>query len=167
MKRIYFLVPDIETTRKIVDELRKEGMEDRHIHILAKRDTPMEDIPEAGVSIKTDFLPALERGAALGGTSGLLAGMVALRFAGFALGGGPILGVIMAGATIGSLMGGLIGMNAGNSRLKRFEDAIEQGEFLILLDIEKERIESIKKLIIKHHPDVTFEGIEPVLPPTY
>jgi hypothetical protein len=77
------------------------------------------------------------------------------------------LGVIMAGATIGSLMGGLIGMNAGNSRLKRFEDAIEQGEFLILLDIEKERIESIKKLIIKHHPDVTFEGIEPVLPPTY
>lgn len=167
MKRVYFLVPDIETTRKIVDELRKEGMEDRHIHILAQRDTPMEDIPEAGVSIKTDFLPALERGAALGGTSGLLAGMVALRFAGFALGGGPLLGVIMAGATIGSLMGGLIGMNAGNTRLKKFEDAIEQGEILILLDVAKEKIESVKKSIIKHHPEVTFEGIEPLLPPSY
>lgn len=167
MKRIYFLVPNVETTHKIVEELRKEGMEDRHIHILAKRDTPLDDIPEAGMSIKTDFLPALERGAALGGTSGLLAGMVALRFAGFALGGGPLLGVLMAGATIGSLMGGLIGMNTGNTRLKKFEEAIEQGEILVLLDIAKERVESIKSLIAKHHPEVTFEGIEPVMPPSY
>jgi hypothetical protein len=36
MKRIYFLVPDINVTHKIVDELRSEGIEDRHIHILAK-----------------------------------------------------------------------------------------------------------------------------------
>ena len=57
MKRVYFLVPDIETTRKIVDELRKEGMEDRHIHILAQRDTPMEDIPEAGIGLNIAGYP--------------------------------------------------------------------------------------------------------------
>jgi hypothetical protein len=167
MKRIYFLVPDIAMTHKIVDELRSEGIEDRHIHILAKRDTPLQDIPEAGVSLKTDFIPALERGAALGGTTGLLAGLVGLRFAGFAIAGGPVLGLIMAGATIGSLMGGLAGMNSGNSRLKRFEQAIEQGELLVLLDISKDRIEAISKLITKHHPEAVFEGIEPLLPPSY
>lgn len=75
MKRIYFLVPDIATTHKIVNELRSEGMEDEHIHILAKRDTPLEDMREAGVTIKTDFIPAVERGVALGGTTGLLAGL--------------------------------------------------------------------------------------------
>ncbi len=167
MRRIYFLVPDIATTHKIVDELRSEGIEDRHIHILAKRDTPLEDIPEAGVSLKTDFVPALERGAALGGTTGLLAGLVGLRFAGFAIAGGPILGIIMAGATIGSLMGGLSGMNSGNSRLKQFEQVIEQGQLLVLLDIPKERIEEFKKLITKHHPEAKFEGVEPLLPPSY
>lgn len=167
MRRIYFLVPDIATTHKIVDELRSEGIEDRHIHILAKRDTPLEDIPEAGVSLKTDFIPALERGAALGGTTGLLAGLVGLRFAGFAMAGGPLLGIIMAGATIGSLMGGLAGMNTGNSRLKQFEQAIEQGELLVLLDIPKDRIEAITQLITKHHPAATFEGIEHLLPPSY
>lgn len=167
MRRIYFLVPDIATTHKIVDELRAEGIEERHIHILAKRDTPLEDIPEAGMSLKTDFIPALERGAALGGSTGLLAGMVGLRFAGFAIAGGPILGLIMAGATIGSLMGGLAGMNSGNSRLKQFEQAIEQGELLVLLDIPKDQIEHFKKLILKHHPKATFEGIEPLLPLTY
>ena len=167
MRRIYFLVPDIATTHKIVNELRSEGIEDRYIHILAKRDTPLEDMPEAGVSIKTDFIPALERGVALGGTTGLLAGLVGLRFAGFAMAGGPLLGIIMAGATIGSLMGGLVGMNAGNSRLKRFEQAIEQGELLVLLDIPKDQIEAITQLILIHHPAATFEGMEPFLPPSY
>jgi hypothetical protein len=165
MRRIYFLSPDLATTHKIVDELRSEGINDSDIHILAKRDTPLEDLPEAGISIKTDFLPAVERGIALGGTTGLLAGLIGLRLAGFAIAGGPILGLIMAGATIGSMMSGLIGMNAGNTRLKQFEEAIEQGEFLILVDIPKERIEEVKQMVKKHHPDVDFEGVEPFLPP--
>ena len=92
MKRIYFLVPNIEITHKIVEELQSEGIEDRYIHILAKRDTPLEGLPEAGVSIKTDFLPALERGIALGGSTGLLAGLIGLRFAGFAIAGGTTFG---------------------------------------------------------------------------
>ena len=41
MRRIYFLAPNIKTTHAIVEELRNEGIEDRHIHILAKRDTPL------------------------------------------------------------------------------------------------------------------------------
>jgi hypothetical protein len=165
MRRIYFLSPDLATTHKIVNELRSEGIDDNHIHILAKRDTPLEDMPEAGISIKTDFLPAVERGVALGGTTGLLAGLIGLRLAGFAIAGGPLLGIIIAGATIGSMMSGLMGMNSGNTRLKKFEEAIEQGEILVLVDIPKERIETIKQLVIKHHPGADFEGVEPILPP--
>jgi hypothetical protein len=44
MRRTYFS-PDIETTHKIADELRAEGIEDRHMHVLAKRDTPLQDLP--------------------------------------------------------------------------------------------------------------------------
>ena len=58
MKRIYFLVPDIKTTHIIVDELRSEGIEDRHMHVLAKRDTPMEDMPEA-VERRNRYTPCL------------------------------------------------------------------------------------------------------------
>lgn len=164
MRTIYFLVPDIETTHKIVDELRAEGIAERHIHVLAKRDTPLQDMPEASLLQKTDFIPALERGAVLGGTSGLLGGLAGLAFSGFVIAGGAILGVIMAGATIGSLAGGLMGMSAGNSKLTQFEDAIEKGELLVLIDIPRERIEEIKQKILKHHPTAEFEGIEPILP---
>lgn len=167
MRRIYFLAPDIKTAHKIVDELRAEGIEDRHMHILAKRDTPLEDMPEASEFQKTDFIPALERGAALGGTTGVLAGLLALRFAGFAIAGGPILGILFFGATIGAIMSGLAGLQVGNSRVKEYEEAIERGELLVMVDIPKERIDSISQLIIKHHPTAQFEGIEPLLPPAY
>jgi hypothetical protein len=167
MRRIYFLAPDVETTHKIVEELRANGMEDHHMHILAKRDTPLGDLPEAGLSIKTDFIPAMERGALLGGSTGLLAGLVGLRFAGFAIGGGPILGILVASATIASLAAGLIGMSVGNSRLTQFEQAIEQGKLLVLLDIPKEQIETVKQSVIKHYPKAEFEGVEPLLPPGY
>jgi len=167
MKRIYFLAPDIETTHAIVAELRNEGIEDRHIHILAKRDTPLEDMPEASVLQKTDFIPALERGVVLGGTTGLLAGLAGLAFSGFVIAGGVLLGIMMASATVGSLMGGLAGMNSGNSKLKKFEQAIEDGELLVLLDIPIDRIGDITQKIIKHHPNVEFEGIEPIFPPSY
>jgi len=167
MRRIYFLAPDIQTTHKIVDELRREGIEDRHIHILAKRDTPLEDLPKASLLQKTDFIPALERGIVLGGSAGLLAGLAGLAYSGFVIAGGPILGVIMAGATIGSLMGGLAGMNSGNSRLHQFEKAIEAGQLLVLIDIPLDRIGDITEKISKHHPNAEFEGIEPLLPLKY
>lgn len=165
MSRIYFLVPNIAITHKIVDELQSEGIDESDIHVLAKRDTPLEGLPEAGMTIKTDFIAALERGVALGGTTGLLAGLIGLRLAGFAIAGGPLLGIIVAGATIGSMMNSLMGMNSGNTRLKQFEEAIEQGELLVLVDIPKERIESIKQLVIKHHPEAEFGGVESILPP--
>jgi hypothetical protein len=165
MRRIYFLVPDIKTTHKIVGELHREGFDDRHIHILAKRDTPLEEMPEATILQKTDFVSAIERGVVLGGTAGLLAGLVGLAYAGFVIAGGPLLGVILAGATIGTLAGGLTGMSAGNSKLKQFEEAIEKGELLVLLDIPKERIGEITEKILKHHPTAEFDGIEPILPP--
>ncbi|OAI19819.1 hypothetical protein A1359_21530 [Methylomonas lenta] len=167
MRRIYFLAPDIETTHKVVDELRAEGIEERYIHVLAKRDTPLENMPEAGILEKTDFIPAVERGAALGATTGLLAGLVGLRFAGFAIAGGPVLGVLVFGATIGAMMSGLSGLQVGNSRVRDYADAIERGEFLVMIDIAKERIDAIRQLITKHHPSAEFEGIEPLLPPNY
>lgn len=167
MRRIYFLAPNIDVTRKIVEELRSEGIEDRHLHVLAKRDTPLQNLPEATEFEKTDFIPAVERGAALGATTGLLAGLVGLRFAGFAIAGGPVLGILLGGATIGAIMSGLAGLQVGNSKVKKYEHAIEHGEVLVMVDIARERIDGISQVITKHHPTATFEGIEPLMPPSY
>ena len=105
MKRIYFLVPNIDVAKLIVNELLIARIEERHIHILAKRDTPLDDLPEASFLQKSDFIPAMERGLALGGTVGTLAGLVAVALGPLSLavaGGGIVLASGLAGAGVGA-----------------------------------------------------------------
>jgi hypothetical protein len=166
MKRIYFLVPDIEITKKIVDELLLARVEERHIHVLAKRDTPLEDLPEATFLQKTDFIPALEQGIAIGGATGMLAGLVAVALpTGLVLGGGAVLAMALAGAGLGGWWSSLIGASVGNRRIKDYEEAIEKGELLVMVDVPKDRVEKIEELVKKHHPEAECEGVEPFMPP--
>ncbi|MDS4030602.1 MAG: DUF1269 domain-containing protein [Candidatus Contendobacter sp.] len=167
MKRIYFLVPDVDLARLIVNELLVARIEERHIHILAKRGTPLEDLPEASFLQKSDFIPAMERGLALGGTIGTLAGLVAVALGPFSLvvaGGGVVLASGLAGAGVGAWLSGMVGLNIGNTRLKRFEEAIEQGELLMMIDVPRDRVEQISKLVATHHPEAHLEGTEPTVP---
>ena len=55
MRRLYFLVPNVESAKKINDELLLARVEERHIHIIAKEGTPMEDLPEASLTVIDGF----------------------------------------------------------------------------------------------------------------
>jgi hypothetical protein len=162
MRRIYFLVPNLDVTRKIVDDLRSERVEDRNIHVLARRDTPLDDLPEASVLEKTDFLPALEQGVALGGATGLLAGLVAVALpTGLVVGGGAVLGVALAGAGIGGWLSGMVGMNVGNRRVAQFQDEIERGKVMVMVDVPRDRVGEFEAIVRKHHPEAECEGVDP------
>ncbi|HYE36666.1 DUF1269 domain-containing protein [Methylocaldum sp.] len=166
MKRIYFLVPDIEITKKIVDELLLARVDERHIHVLAKRGVPLEDLPEATFLQKTDFIPSLEQGIAVGGMTGMLAGLVAVALpTGLVLGGGAVLAISLLGAGVGAWSSSMIGASIGNRQLKNYEDAMERGELLVMVDVPKDRVEEIEELIKKHHPEAECEGTEPTIPP--
>lgn len=166
MRRIYFLVPDVSTTKRIVDELLLARIDDRHIHVIAKSGTPMEDLPEANLFQKSDFIPAVERGLALGGSVGILAGLVAITLPASApmLAGGVLLMATLSGAGIGAWAGGMIGVSVGNTRIKKFEDAIEAGQLLLLADVPKSRVEEIEERVKQHIPQVEIEGTEPTIP---
>jgi hypothetical protein len=47
MRRLYFLVPDTQVGKKVVDELLLAHIEWKHIHVVARRGTPLENLPEA------------------------------------------------------------------------------------------------------------------------
>lgn len=165
MKRLYFLIPNIDTAKKIVDELLLERVDERHMHVLAKRDTPLDNLPEASFLQKTDFIPAFEQGLTLGAFTGLICGLIAMAYSGGPmLVGGTLLVTSLAGAAFGALASSLVGSSVGNRQLIQFADAIEKGEFLIMLDIPKQRIESIEKTVKKNHPEVMCGGAEPIIP---
>ncbi|MBT8127625.1 MAG: DUF1269 domain-containing protein [Gammaproteobacteria bacterium] len=166
MRRLYFLLPDLDTTKIVVDELLLKRIDDHHIHVVAKEGTPMGDLPEANLLQKSDFIPAMERGLAVGGITGILAGIAAVTFppAGLILGGGAILGTSLAGAGIGAWISGMIGMDVPNSQIEKFEGAIEKGEVLMMVDIPKERVDEIEALVQQHHPEADVGGTEPHIP---
>ena len=166
MRRIYFLVPEIVTTRKIVDDLLLAKIEERHIHVIAKRGTPLEDLPEANLLQKTDFVPAVQQGIALGGATGLPAGLVAVALppASAVIAGGILLATTLAGAGVGSWVSGMIGMTIGNRRIKEFEEEIEAGKLLVLADVPVNRVDEIEDRVKQHLPQIEVMRTEPKVP---
>ncbi len=166
LKRLYFLLPDVDTTRKIIDELLLAHVPYEHIHLLGRAGTPLDELPEAGIAQKTDLVPALERGVAVGGTIGALAGLAALVFppAGIVVAGGAVLFGALGGAGFGAWASAMIGVSLPNSRLERFENAIERGMLLMMVDVPKDRVEEFQDLVKSHHPEADIEGTEPTIP---
>lgn len=160
VKRLYCLLPDIAVTRKVVDELRTAGIEERHMFTVGGSAAALEKLPEATFVEKTDFAHGVEVGVAGGGIVGMLAGLLAVAFppGGLVVGGGAILALGLAGASVGGLLSGLIGLDFPNSHLEKYRDAVESGSLLLLVDVRDERVPEIMKLIEGHYPGVRIEA---------
>ncbi|HSG91423.1 MAG TPA: hypothetical protein VLA56_19560 [Pseudomonadales bacterium] len=162
--RLYFLVDDEPAAKTLIDHLRGEGFDDADLQAVAHRERyPLQDMPEAGITDRTDFLPAARRGVALGGTTGLLAGLaaVALPAPGIVLAGGAMLGAFTAaGAAFGTWASTLVGIGVLHRDLKPFEEALEAGRVLVLVDTEDDDRTRAEALIRDQFPAITIESGE-------
>lgn len=167
MKRLYFLLPDVDAARRVVEDLLIRRVEERRIHLVARSGTPLEDLPEANLAQKTDLIPSIERGVAIGGATGAIAGLIAIAIppAGLILGGGAILALAVTGAGFGAWASSMFGISIPNSQIKQFEEAIEQGNILMMVDVPKQQQQDITQLIKTRHPEIQVHGIEPTIPP--
>lgn len=166
MKRIYFLVPDVDLAKKIVDSLLLARIEERHLHVLARPGTPMETLPEATFLQKTDFIPALEQGLAVGGLTGILAGLVAVALPiGVVVGGGAVLATALAGSGIGAFASSMIGSSVDNRQIQQFATAVEDGALLMMVDVPRSRVDEIEEIVGRHYPQAVCQGVEPTIPP--
>lgn len=164
MKRLCFLLPDIDSAHGVVDDLRSAGFVDEDIYVLAKDTVPLGDLPDAGMIEKSDFYPQLTRGLAAGGAVGAIGGLIAMRLAGVALGGGAVLLFGLIGAGLSGLLAASAGAAFPNSRLQEFEEAIEEGHVLVMVNVPGERIETTEALIRQRHPELEIEHVEPHTP---
>ena len=161
MKRLCFLSPDIDHTRQVVTLLKDHKIDERHIYVIANEKVDLEDLPAAGPE-GNDFLAAYERGLAIGGAGGLIAGLLALALpGGLVIGGGAVLLFGLYGAGMGGLLAGLVGADFPNTRLKKFQREIEAGKILVMADVPSDTVQGYMDLI--HSSDKTVEviGLEP------
>jgi hypothetical protein len=165
MRRLVFLSPDVAQAKHVVECLRADGIEEKHIYAVGRADAPMDELPDAGPE-DNDFLPAYKRGVTMGGVGGVFAGLVAMAFppAGIVIGGGGVLLLGLAGASIGGLGTGLMGIAQPSSRLNKYEEDIQAGRVLILVDVPGDRVTHVENLIRRCDPEVEIEDIDPAAP---
>ena len=164
MKRLCFLLPDVASAHGVVDDLRANGIGDADIYVVANDKTPLGDLPDAGAIEESDFYPQLTRGLAMGGAIGAIGGLIAIRLAGIALGGGAVLLFGLVGAGLNGLLAASAGAAFPNSRLRQFEDAIEAGHVLVMVNVPADEVPKTEALIERRHPEVEIECIEPHTP---
>ena len=165
MKRICFLSPDVAHARKAVRALRAAGVSDQHLYVVAKHGIDLEDLPDAGPE-DNDFLPAYERGLALGGAGGLFAGLLAMAFppAGLTVGGGALLFATLYTAGFAGLLSGLVALSVPSTRLDSFRGALARGAVLILVDAPERAISRYETAVRDIDAQVEIIGIEPDAP---
>ena len=74
-RRLYFLLPDVESSKRTADDLLLARVEDRHMRFLAKRGTPLSGLHEAGFLQKSDAVHGAQLGLVLGGVIGFAIGV--------------------------------------------------------------------------------------------
>ncbi len=166
MRRLYFLVPDAAAAQTIVNELLLAHIPEKHIHVVAREGTPMGHLPEAGLAQKTDLIPAIERGLGYGGATGTLAGLIVIAVPGVAVisAGALVVALAVAGTVFGAWLSSMIGISIESPRLKQYEQAIQSGQFLMMVDVLASRVDDVNTLIQQLHPEASPEGMEPAIP---
>jgi hypothetical protein len=84
--------------------------------------------------------------------------------AGLTIAGGLLVAMTVAGAGFGALMSTMVGVGIPSSRLDRFQDAINGGQLLMMVDLPLARVEEIEALVKGQHPDADIAGTDPTVP---
>jgi hypothetical protein len=165
-RRLYFVLPDIDSARSMLNDMLLARIEIRHIHFLAQRDTLPPDLPEASVLQKTDLVHGAQTGIVTGGIVGALAGLFFVLFPpeGVTLKLVTVLAAALIGALFGAWASSMAASAVPNSRLKRFEPAIAQGKMLMMVDVPMRRVREISELVTRKHPEAAPGGFEPTIP---
>ncbi len=165
-RRLYFMVPDTASAEQIEDELLLARIEASHIHFLARRNMGLGQLHEANMLQKSDLLHSMGTGLIAGGLTGLVGGVLSYLYTdlGSQLGLSTVPMLALAGALFGTWAAGLVGISIPNSRLKSFEEKINQGQILLMVDAPRGRVHEITEMLHKHHPEAADKGVEPTIP---
>jgi hypothetical protein len=165
-RRMYYVMPDTASARRIMDDLLLARVEERHIHFLAKPGTPMEGLHECNVLQKTDLVHGAQLGLVIGALLGCVGGGLLVYF-GVAAAHWQIatlIGTTLLGALLGTWVSSMVGSAIPNSRLQQFDTLIDQGCILLMIDVPEHKVEELKKLLGERHPEAQDRGLDPHIP---
>lgn len=165
-RKLYFMLPDVASARAMLDELLLARIREKDMRFWGPEGVLPADMPAANFWQKTDLVHGLETGGVIGAAVGLLVGIALVLFPpqGLVLHTIAILVAALGGALFGAWVAGMVAAAIPNSRLKAFQEGIDRGQVLLILDIPYARVEAVEDLFARRHPEVRFGGQDPHTP---
>ena len=165
-RRLYFVLPDLPSARKTMDDLLLARIEERHIHFLARPGMPMAGLHECNVLQSTDLVHGAQTGMVAGAALGCAVGGAAAYFL---LGESRlqipiVMGAALVGALLGAWFSSMVGSALPNSRLKQFEPMIAEGKLLLMVDVPEHSVQQVKMRVGRDHPEAVSGGTDPHIP---
>lgn len=159
-RRLYFILPDVDSARRTADDLLLARIDDRHMHFLARRGTDLGELREAGYLMKSDVLHGAGVGLGLGALGGLLLGALILLFPieGTRPHPGTVFIAVLVGCALGAWVASMAGSSVPNSRLKQFQRDIEAGKVLMMVDVPYAAVERVRQIVTARHPEALPAG---------
>lgn len=138
-QRRIFSASSVKQATDAVAIAREAGAPSEGLSLVARADIELESIPDELKQAETDMKSAALRGAGMGAVAGTLAGLVAATFPPLGLTlAGAMIGGGAAGTLVGSWSSALVGASIPEPVRRRFEDEIEAGRILVVVDADEE-----------------------------
>jgi len=159
MKRLLFLIPDLNETRDVARELDEAGLSDSHVHVYSSQPNKLvkAHIHPANVFHLAHFAVVMGRGVLIGvAISVLIWGLFLIALPSHVhisvLG---YLGILGFGFGFGFWISGLIGLEVFNHFMEKYQNDVREGYFLMMVDTPDERADELTELVRSHHPNLT------------
>lgn len=174
-RRLYFVLSDIKSARRVWKEMLLACVDNRNIHFLAEPGTPLGKMQPADTMERTDMFHEGVMGIFVGAALGLMAGILALFIPDTYfpvwytnLHWSGILAITVGiGAVCGALGMALLGICLANTDLEAAKERISHGQVMMIVTVPIHRLPEIRRIMQVLHPEAEYYGVWPSLHPVF
>lgn len=156
--KLYFLCPNLTITIQLVKELHAIKITDDNIHIVGNDHAKLQkaQLHEATIWQTTDLIPSLGLGATVGAIVGSISGALLMHYPLLCLDLGymTLIGMFFFGTAFGAWISSMVGMSLPAPIIERFQESLDQGEYLIIIDIKSQEKDKLLEDIAHKYPQV-------------
>ena len=167
MRRLYYIVDDIDTTTAISRCLHEEGITDWNFHVLAKDESGLyrHNLHSALPLHRHDTVRIGERGGLIGAGIGLALGLVfyTAQVLPWAFDRFWLLLTVLICSVLGALQGSFTGARRENYKIQDFHNEIEEGRFLIMVDVRAANKALVREIMNMQFPRARYGGNDSTL----
>jgi len=159
MKRLVYAFDSAAAAKEALSSLARIGVQKNHLSLAARPDVQLEQIPDTSIDPSMDFGPSIARGVALGGTTGVFAGLVMMAIPplGIALGGASLLGFLAGGALVGAWSSAIVGSSIPDAVRRKFEDEIAAGRILLVVQVDADKENAVRAAMAAENRNLVWQ----------